>query len=111
MATSRETLAKKPDLIRRAMRAMTAAMVFAHANPEETAKIMRPYFPDLDEAVFKQVVETYRKASASTPVITKEQIEKTVAWMNIGAKSPFSAKFEDVADDKIAKDAVASLKK
>ncbi|MEA2879272.1 MAG: sulfonate transport system substrate-binding protein [Hyphomicrobiales bacterium] len=111
MATSRETLAKKPALVRRALRAMAAAMEFAHTHPDETAKIMRPYFPDLEDSIFKTVAETYRKASARSPVLTREQLDKTVAWMNIGAKEKVEAKFEEVVDDVLAKEAVASLKK
>jgi NitT/TauT family transport system substrate-binding protein len=107
--TSRATLEKKPDLMRRAMRALAKAADFAQKNPEETAKIVRPFFPDLEESLFKQVVETYRKASAPSPVLTREQVEKTVAWMNIGAKTKVSAKFEDVVDDRLAKEAVAGL--
>jgi NitT/TauT family transport system substrate-binding protein len=107
--TSRATLEKKPDLMRRAMRALAKAADFAQKNPEETAKIMRPFFPDLDETLFKQVVETYRKAAAPSPILTREHVEKTVAWMNIGAKTKVSAKFEDVVDDRLAKEAVAGL--
>jgi NitT/TauT family transport system substrate-binding protein len=108
--TSRATLEKKPDLMRRAMHALAKAMDFAQTHPEETAKIMRQYFPDLDELLFKQVVETYRKATPRSPVLTKEQVDKTVAWMNIGAKQKVAAKFEDVVDDRLAKEALASVK-
>jgi NitT/TauT family transport system substrate-binding protein len=111
MATSRETLAKKHDLLLRAMRAMTAAMQFAHTHPEETAKIMRPYFPDIDDSIYGTVVETYRKASARSPVLTREQLDKTVAWMNIGAKEKTTAHFDQVIDDSLATQAVASLQK
>lgn len=109
--TSRATLEKKPDLMRRAMRALTEAMEFAHNNPEETAKIMRQYFPDIDELLFNQVVETYRKATPRSPVLTREQLDKTVAWMNIGAQKKTTAKFEDVVDDSLANEALADLKK
>src|SRR3569623_2681796 len=67
-ATSRATLQKKPDLMRRAMKALAEAMDFAQKNPEETAKLMRKFIPDIDPAVFPQVVETYRKASPHSPV-------------------------------------------
>jgi NitT/TauT family transport system substrate-binding protein len=107
--TSRATLQKKPDLMRRAMKALAQAMEFAQTHPDETAKIMRQYFPDLDDSLFKQVVETYRKATPRSPVLTREQVEKTVAWMNIGAKQKVSAKFEDVVDDRLAEEAVAGL--
>jgi len=91
--TSRDTMRKKPELMRRAMKALAEAMEFAHKNPAETAKIMQKYFPDLDAAVFPQIAETYRKATPRSPVLTKEQLDKTVAWMNIGAKSPITAKW------------------
>jgi sulfonate transport system substrate-binding protein len=109
IATSRATLEKKPDLMRRAMRALAKAMDFAQTHPTETAKIMRQYFPDLDEALFQTVVETYRKATPRSPVLTREQVDKTVAWMNIGAKTKVSAKFEDVVDDRLAKEALANV--
>ena len=107
--TSRATLEKKPDLMRRAMRAIAKAMEFAHTHPEETAKIMQPYFPDLDASLFAQVFETYRKATPRSPVLTREHVDKTVAWMNIGAKQKVTAKFEDVVDDRLAKEAVAGI--
>lgn len=110
MVTSRETMAKKPDLIRRAMRALTAAMAFAENNPKETAKIVRPYFPTLDEAVYATVFERYRKASANTPVLTQDNLDRTVAWMNIGVKSKVTAKFEDVVAPEPARQAVESLR-
>lgn len=108
-ATSRATLEKKPELMRRAMRALAKAMDFAQTHPAETAKIMRQYFPDLDETLFQTVVETYRKATPRSPVLTREQVDKTVAWMNIGAKTKVSAKFEDVVDDRLAKEALANV--
>ena len=110
-ATSRATLAKKPDLMRRAMYALAAAMEFSQTHPEETAKIMRQYFPDLDESLFKQVVETYRKATPRSPVLTSQQLDKTVAWMNIQSNPKITAKFDDVVDDRLAKEAVANIKK
>jgi NitT/TauT family transport system substrate-binding protein len=109
IATSRATLEKKPDLVRRAMRALAKAMDFAQTHPAETTKIMRQYFPDLDETLFQTVVETYRKATPRSPVLTREQVDKTVAWMNIGAKTRVSAKFEDVVDDRLAKEALANV--
>lgn len=104
--TSRATLQAKPDLMRRAIKALAEAMEYAHTHPVETAQILRKYFPDIDAAVFPQIVETYRKATPRTPVLTREQLDKTVAWMNIGAKQPVTAKFDDVVDVRVAKEAL-----
>jgi NitT/TauT family transport system substrate-binding protein len=110
MATSRATLEKKGDLIARSMRAMARAMEFAHAKPDETCKIVRQYFTDLDEEVFKIACERYRKSSSQSPVLTRNQIEKTAAWMSIGEKRQITAKFEDVVDDSVARKAVTAIK-
>jgi ABC-type nitrate/sulfonate/bicarbonate transport system substrate-binding protein len=97
MATGRDTLKNKPDLLRRAMRAIGKAMEFAAANPAESCKMVRPYFLDVDEPVFNSACETYRKATPRTLAFGKENLEKTLAWMNLGSRSPITAKFEDLA--------------
>jgi NitT/TauT family transport system substrate-binding protein len=109
MATSKETLAAKPDLIRRATRALTKAMIFSHNKPEETKKIMRGYFPDMDAEVFASVVETYRNATPRTPVITKENVDKTVEWMNLGETAKLSVSYADLVALEPAKSVAAEL--
>jgi NitT/TauT family transport system substrate-binding protein len=111
VVTSRATLQKKPDLMRRAMIALAKATAFSRSHPDEVAKIMRPYFPDLEENLFKKVVENYRKAAAQSLILTHEQFDNTVTWMKTGLKENVSTKFQDVVDDAIAKQAVADSKK
>jgi NitT/TauT family transport system substrate-binding protein len=96
LATSRETLATKPEMIAGALRAITKAMRFAHEQPAETRRLMRQYFPDLEQPVYDLAIETYRKAVPKTPVLTREQVEKTIAWMNLGASQKIQASYEDV---------------
>lgn len=96
LATSRETLAKKPDLIKRAMRALGAAMEFSNDHAEESCKMVRLSFPDVDAEVFKSACETYRKATPRKLVFTRQYLDKTLTWMNLGAKAPVSLKFEDL---------------
>jgi NitT/TauT family transport system substrate-binding protein len=111
MATSREMLSKKPDLIYAATRAITKAMIFAHERPDDVRKIMRQYFPDLKEDIFNVLVEIYRKGTPKSPVITQEQITKQVAWMNLGTEEPISAKYEGVVATEPAQRAAAELLK
>ena len=110
MVSSRATLKAKGDLVRRGLVAVAKAMVFLRENPEETAKAVRPFFANLDEPVFRAAVERYRKASAGQLELTPQHVAKTVAWMNIGAKSKTEAKFEDVVAADFMNEAIAAAK-
>jgi NitT/TauT family transport system substrate-binding protein len=111
MATSRETLAAKPAMVASVLRALTKAMRFVQDKPEETKMLMRRYFADIDPAAFALAEETYRKGSPKTPVITREQIEKATAWMNLGVAKPIAARYEDIVAAAPAQAALASLSK
>jgi NitT/TauT family transport system substrate-binding protein len=111
MATSRATFAKKPEVIRAAARAMTKALIFAHDKPEETLKIMEHYFPDVEAPILARIVTTYRGALPSTPVISREEVAKTVAFMNIGANEPIKASYDAVVLAEPAEAAATALLK
>jgi NitT/TauT family transport system substrate-binding protein len=111
MATSRATFAKKPDVIRASARAMTKAMIFARDKPDETLKIMQHYFPDVEAPILARIVTTYRSALPTTPVITREEVAKTVAFMNIGAAKPIEATYESVVLPEPAEAAAKALLK
>jgi NitT/TauT family transport system substrate-binding protein len=111
MATSRATFAKKPEVIRATARAMTKALIFAHDKPEETLKIMQHYFPDVEAPIIARIVTTYRGALPSTPVISREALAKTVAFMNIGASEPIKAVYDSVVLAEPAEAAAAELLK
>ncbi len=110
MATSRATFAKKPEVIRASARAMTKALTFAHDKPEETLKIMQHYFPDVEASILARIVTTYRAALPSTPVISREEVAKTVAFMNIGAAKPIDVTYESVVLPEPAEAAAAALR-
>jgi len=97
LATSRAELEKKPELIKHAMRAIVRAMEFSAAEPVESCKMVRTSFPDVEEPVFKAACETYRKGTPRTLQFTKTHLDKTLVWMNLGAKNPVTVKYEDLA--------------
>jgi NitT/TauT family transport system substrate-binding protein len=111
MATSRATFAKKPEVIRASARAMTKALIFARDKPEETLKIMQHYFPDVEPAILARIVTTYRAALPSSPVITRDEVAKTVKFMNIGAAKPIDVTYESAVLAEPAETAAASLMK
>ena len=111
MATSRATFEKKPEVIRASARAMTKALIFAHDKPAETLKIMQHYFPDVEPSILARIVTTYRAALPSSPVITREDVAKTVKFMNIGAAKPIDVKYDAVVLTGPAEAAAAALLK
>lgn len=97
LATSRAELAKKPELVKGAMRAIVRGMEFAATEPDESCKMVRRSFPDVDEPVFKAACETYRKGTPRTLQFTKDQLDKTLTWMNLGVKNRITATYDDLS--------------
>ena len=109
MATTRQMLTKQPDLIFAATRAVTKALKFGREKPEETRAIVRKYFPELDASIADRVIDAYRLATASNPMITPENVTGTAEWMSLAAPKPISVKYEDVVAPEIAKRAAAEI--
>ncbi len=109
LVTSRETLAKEPALLKSAIRAYTRALKLIKDNPEEARRLTRMRFSDVDEAAFNLAFDTYRRGIPDSAVITPEQVQHTVEWRNLGAKSPISAKYETVVAPEIAKEAMKDV--
>ncbi len=111
MATSNDTLKRKPEVIRAATRALVRAMILAHKDPENTRKIMRQYFVDLEEPIYNRALEIHRKGTPETPIISREQIRKQVDWLNLGGVKPLTVKYEGVVATEPAETVAAELLK
>jgi ABC-type nitrate/sulfonate/bicarbonate transport system substrate-binding protein len=96
LATSRDIIAKKPELMAGTTRALARAMQFSQANPQKLPALLRQYFKETDEAVFTAMVESYRKAAARTPLISPLQVQNVAKWMSIGEAAPIVVKYEDI---------------
>lgn len=96
LATGQNTLAARPDVMRRAMHAVTAAMEFSASHPVESCGMVRPFFKDVEEKVFNMACETYRKGVSHKLELTKAQLDKAVAWMNLGAAEPIKANHDEL---------------
>ncbi len=109
MITSRDTLQKKPQVLRAAVRGFTRAMKFVRDDPDGARKVLRKDFPEIEEGIFNTAWENYRKATPASPVITRETFEKTQAWLNITATTPVKLPYETVFYDGFAKEAAAEI--
>ncbi len=109
ITTSRATLAEKRPLLLHVVRAMTKAMMLAHAKPEEARRIVRAYFQDTPEAEFNAAFDNYIKAVPTTPIISQAQVDSTVKMVNLTEKTPISATYDQVVYGDLAREAAKDL--
>lgn len=109
LLTSRENLESKAPLIKASVRAYTRAIKFAHENPEAARKLTRPYLKEIDESVFNAAFDKYFKGIPQTPVISPEQLAKTISWMNFSEKAPISMKYQDAVFPDFAREAAKDI--
>ena len=109
LATSHATLEKKPKLLLKAVRAYTRAMQFVQQKPDEARRITRPFFKAMDEAVFDAAFDKYAKGLPTDPVITPDQLVKTVSFMNLVKKTPVSANYDDVVYPDLGREAANEI--
>jgi ABC-type nitrate/sulfonate/bicarbonate transport system substrate-binding protein len=95
-------LKKRPLQVAAAVRAYTKAIKFVHEHPDEARQVTHRYFPEVEEGVFNAAFEKYLKGIPSSPIITPEQLQKIVDWMNITAKTPLKARYADVVSPDLA---------
>lgn len=109
MMTTRKVINEQPEMIAAAVRALTRGMLYAQTHPAETQALVKKLFPKLDPEIFNKAEPGYRAASASTPVITRDQFNRMIAWMKLTTKEADSLKFEQVIDNRFADPAAASI--
>jgi NitT/TauT family transport system substrate-binding protein len=97
LCTSSEKVKNDGETIRKVVRAMTQAMDFAQKDPAGARAIIRKHFSKIDDALFDEIWSTYSLGLPQSPVISREQMEKAVAWLNITATPPVEVSFDDVA--------------
>ena len=109
ITTSRDTLAAKRPLLLRAVRAMTRAMIFTHEKPDEARKIVRSFFPDTPEPEFNAAFNNYVHAVPTTPVVSQQQVESTIAMVNLSEKTPIKLTMAQVVDNSLAEQALKEV--
>ena len=109
ITTSRATLAAKRPLLLKVVRALTRAMQFAHQDIEGSRKIARTFFEDTPEAEFNTAFDIYIKAVPSTPIISQEQVDKTVQMVNLTEKAPISATYDQVVYPDLSREAAKEI--
>ena len=109
MSTSPETIATKRPLLLAMVRCWIKAMDLVRDNPKEASRLVRGYFPDLDQAVYDASFDKYRAGVPTNPFVTDTQVQNVAAFMKISKGQPIAAKLSDVFDPSIATEVMKSL--
>jgi NitT/TauT family transport system substrate-binding protein len=108
LTTSRDTLQKKRPLIESAIRAYTRAIKFIHDKPDQARLLTRSFFSDVDQAAYDLAFNQYVVGIATTPVVTQQAFDKTLAWAAISGKS-IDVKYDSVISPDVAREAAKEI--
>jgi ABC-type nitrate/sulfonate/bicarbonate transport system substrate-binding protein len=110
MITSRETLARHPELMLKATRSLAKAMLLEETNPEQAQHLLhKKIFPDINAKLFASFEPSYRPAAAKTPVIGREDYARLLQWMKILDPKPITVSYEQMINTDFAKRTAAEI--
>jgi len=96
LSTNHEAIANKRPMLLAMVRCWTKAMDLVRDRPDEASKLVRVYFPDLDQGIYDSAFKKYRQGVPTSPMVTAEQTENVVNFMKISKGVPISATLADV---------------
>lgn len=102
---------EKPEVVGSVVHALTEAMKLTAEEPDKVGEMLKSYFPDTDEAIYKAFEPRYRGKSSATPVISKEDYQKLLDWISITSDKPVTVTFEQFVDNQFADKAAAEVLK
>jgi NitT/TauT family transport system substrate-binding protein len=105
VTTTRDTYEKKRPLMLAIQRAYARAMKLVHDNPDEARGYVRKHLSEADELIFNATFNRYLTAIPDSPVITHDQVESMIRWMNISAPSPLRVTYDDIIVSDLASEA------
>jgi ABC-type nitrate/sulfonate/bicarbonate transport system substrate-binding protein len=103
--TSRDILKNTRPVLKAIVRAYTKAIKFTQEHPEEARVHARQFLKEADEAVFNVAYKKSFSALPTQPVITPNQVDNMVRWMNLSAPQPLNIKYGDIIDSDLAREA------
>jgi hypothetical protein len=80
-------------------------MKLVHDNPDEARGYVRKHLSEADELIFNATFNRYLTAIPDSPVITHDQVESMIRWMNISAPSPLRVTYDDIIVSDLASEA------
>src|SRR5262249_52249768 len=103
------TIDSKPDLLQLIVRAYTKGMKYTHEKPDETRRIVRAHFPELDDTTFEETYRQHIRGVPTTPVLTAEQYRQSLLSINYAATKQLDAPYEKAFYPKFAIEAARAI--
>ena len=111
IVTNERTVADKPELVQKSVNALAKAMKLTKDDPEKVQALLKSYFPDMPDDVYKSFEAKFRANAATSPVMTKQAYDNLIKWIAITSDTPPTVPYEGFvittfaqkADDQILK--------
>jgi NitT/TauT family transport system substrate-binding protein len=102
VATSQQTLESKPEVIRKALRALAKAQKMTREKPEEARRVTRSYFANLSDAEYNAEFDLHVTGIPAQLAISDDQFTRTQKLMNLTEKEKYETKFAEVVSSSLA---------
>jgi NitT/TauT family transport system substrate-binding protein len=100
VATSRQTLEQKPEILAKGLRALARAQKLIHENPAEAKRVARQWFKNMSDADYSAEFDAHVGGVPATATLTQEHFRRTVELMNLTEKEKLALDYlEAVAPD------------
>lgn len=103
IATSRQTLATKRDVLEKALLALAKAQKMLRENPAEAKKAARPFFKNLSDADYSELFDANVVGAPKQTEISQAAFKATVDLMNLTEKSKFTLSYADAVEPELAR--------
>jgi ABC-type nitrate/sulfonate/bicarbonate transport system substrate-binding protein len=100
VATSRETLKNKPEVLFKGLRALAKAQKLISEKPAEAKRVARPWFKNLSDEDYSAGFDENVVGMPKSTKVTEEHFKRTVDLMNLTEKEKWVLSYADaVAPD------------
>jgi NitT/TauT family transport system substrate-binding protein len=103
VATSRETLQNKRDILLKGLRALAKAQKLIQENPTEAKRVARPWFKNLSDEEYSSGFDENVVGMPKSTRVTEEHFKRTVDLMNLTEKEKWVLTYADAVYPDLAK--------
>lgn len=102
MIAGQQAMRERSDLLAATIRAYAKAIAFFRTDADAAKRLVAANFANLDADLFDEAYAIYAKGVPVRATFRREQLERTMSWMNIREKEPLKVRFEDVVRDSLS---------
>ena len=102
IATSRQTLESKPEILAKAVQAIAKAQKLIRDNPAEAKRVARAGFKMMSDADYSAEFDAHVRGVPVAVGITEEQFKRTVDLLNLTEKEKFTLTYKDAVAPELA---------